>query len=118
MRVQAPRAARARDVDTRHSSGIRSTDGNTDSLVPTFENDVIQHVGCETMASALVRALVPRFDEHSEVHGIPSARFTTDDDRIHAQRIGLPGSLRILGIAPEYWNSALDRPRREDEGDG
>ncbi|MFC8857317.1 hypothetical protein ACFT5D_30175 [Streptomyces sp. NPDC057144] len=106
------------NVETRHSWGIRSTDGNTDSLVLTFENDVPQHVGCETMASELVRALVPRFDEHSEVHGIPGARFTTDDAGIHVRRVGLPGSLRILGIPPEDWNSALDRQRQEDEGDG
>lgn len=105
-------------VDTRNPWGIRSVDGHADNLVLTFEDNVTQHVGSETMANELVRVLVPCFDEYNEVRGIPGARFTTDDDGIHFQRIGLPGSLRILGIPVEDWASALILQRQEDEADG
>lgn len=106
------------NIETRHPWGIRATNAYSGSLALTFENDVTQHVHCETMASELVRALVPRFDEHDDAHGIPGGRFTTDGNGMHIQRIGLPGSLRILGIPPEDWSSALDLQRQENEGAG
>ncbi|MFD6434347.1 hypothetical protein [Streptomyces venezuelae] len=106
------------NIETRSSWGIRSTEAHTNSLVLTFENDVTQHVGGETMAKELVRTLLPCSDEHSWVRGIPGARFTVDVGGIHIRRIDLEGSLRILGIPARDWNSAMNLQRHEDESDG
>ncbi|MFJ9979395.1 hypothetical protein [Streptomyces cyaneofuscatus] len=105
-------------VETRNPWGIQSAHARTDSLTLTFENDVAQLVDSESMAKELVRALVPCFDEHGEVRGIPGARFTTDNDGIHIRRMGLPGSLTIFGIPAEEWATALVLQRYENEGDG
>ncbi|TLS42632.1 hypothetical protein FE633_29520 [Streptomyces montanus] len=105
-------------IDTRNPWGIRSTDAHPDSLVLTFENDVAQSVASESMAKELIRNLVPCFDEHGEVRGIPGARFTVDDDGIHIRRIGMPGSLMILGVPAEDWYAALPLQREENDADG
>ncbi|MGW6310478.1 hypothetical protein [Streptomyces niveus] len=105
-------------VDTHNPWGIRSVEARTDSLALTFENDIVQPDDSESMARELVRALVPCSDKHGEVHGIPGVRFTADDGGIHFQRIGLPGSLTVLGVPPEEWDTALVLQRRENESDG
>lgn len=105
-------------VETRNPWGIRSVDADTSSLALTFENNVPQQIGCESTARELVRATLPSFDAHGWVRGIPGARFTHDVDGIRIKRIGLAGSLRVLGIAAADWERALNLQRQEDEPDG
>lgn len=105
-------------VDTRNPWGIRSVAPRPDSLVLTFENDVAQLVASESMAKELARDLVPYFDEYGDVRGIPGARFTADNDGVHIQRIGMPGSLSILGISAEDWSTALTLEMEEGKSSG
>ncbi|MCY0931777.1 hypothetical protein OTB20_37470 [Streptomyces sp. H27-H1] len=105
-------------VDTRNPWGIRSVHPQTGSLAVAFENDVPQRLDAESMARELVRALVPCFDAQGDVRGIPGARFTTGEDGVRLHRIGMPGSLTILGVSAASWTNASDHQREENEADG
>ncbi|MFD0653024.1 hypothetical protein I1A49_33125 [Streptomyces malaysiensis subsp. malaysiensis] len=105
-------------IDTRNPWGIRSAGPRPDSLTLTFENDVTQSLASESMARELIRNLVPCFDEHGEVRGIPGARFTANTDGIQIRRLGMPGSITILGIPAEDWFAALPLQREENAADG
>lgn len=106
-------------TDPRNPWGISSTVPAPDSLVLNFERQQTDPSdGEESLTRNLVRELVPRYDEYGEVHGVPGARFTVENDGIVIRRIGMPGSITLSGIYPEDWYTAVDQERQAEASHG
>ncbi|MFM9373395.1 hypothetical protein [Streptomyces sp. Da 82-17] len=92
--------------DPRNPWGIRFLEPRPDSLIVTFEE---QQRGAHdgSLTQDLIQAVIPRFDEYGEVHGIPGARVTVHGEGVLIRRIGKPGSVIIRGVSAEDWTAAL-----------
>ncbi|MGW3163322.1 hypothetical protein ACWC9Q_10605 [Streptomyces sp. NPDC001142] len=105
-------------TDPRNPWGISSTICEPDSLTLTIEEQNGEAGDDEeSVTQNIVREVVPRYDEYGEVHGVPGLRFVTEPSGITIRRIGVPGSITLVGIDPEDWCTAIDLERRSEKDD-